>query len=68
MSNETNSSVSLGCGTLILIAIIVAIFSNGSDISSDIQNLRSEVRELAQEVKDLRTVIEVRDAEQPIPK
>jgi len=67
MSSNTDSSVSLGCGTLILIAIIVAIFSNGSDISSDIQRLRSEVQELTKEVKDLRAVIDTRNAEQPLP-
>jgi len=72
MANDSNTTVSLGCGTLILIAIIVAIFSNGSDLSNDIRRLRSEVRDLKQEVQSLhtsvqglQTTIRARNAEQP---
>jgi len=39
--------VSLGCGTLILIAIIVAIFSNGSnDDSAAIRGLQKDIQAL----------------------
>jgi hypothetical protein len=41
--------VSLGCGTLILIALIVLFFSGGSrvgDLRDEVQGLRSDVKEL----------------------
>lgn len=40
--------VSLGCGTLILIAIIVMIFSRGgiNDLEREVERLRSDIREL----------------------
>jgi predicted PurR-regulated permease PerM len=46
-----NQKASLGCGTLILIALIVMIFSNAnrgndSQITSQIQNLSNEVNSL----------------------
>ena len=40
---------SLGCGTLILIAIIVAIFS-GDDESDEIRALRQEIKALEQKI------------------
>lgn len=45
---DKNQSVSLGCGTLILIALIVLMFSNPSNqrVGNDLRELRSEVREL----------------------
>lgn len=44
--------VSLGCGTLILIALIVMMFSGGGDRSlrRDVQALRAEVAELKKSV------------------
>jgi Sec-independent protein translocase protein TatA len=43
--------VSLGCGTLILIALIVLIFSGGTDdVEREVQGLRSEVIELKRAV------------------
>lgn len=45
--------VSLGCGTLILIALIVLIFgrSKTGDLEKEIQGLRSEVVELRKAVE-----------------
>ena len=65
MSEQQNSPVSLGCGTLILIAVIVSIFSNSqSGLDDDFRRLREDVRQLTQEVQaltkevdDLREVI-----------
>ena len=45
---EKNQKVSLGCGTLILIALIVLILGNASDdeFRQEIKALRNDVREL----------------------
>jgi Sec-independent protein translocase protein TatA len=45
--------VSLGCGTLILIALIVLIFGRGgtSDLEREVKGLRSEVGELKKAVE-----------------
>jgi hypothetical protein len=45
--------VSLGCGTLILIALIVLFFSRGGtgNFEHEIGNLRSDVRELKKAVE-----------------
>ena len=48
---STNRGVSLGCGTLIIIAIIVAVFSDDSGIS----NLSRQVDELTVIVEEIRT-------------
>ena len=44
--------VSLGCGTLILIALIVMMFSGGGagDLKRDVRALRAEVTELKKSV------------------
>ena len=47
--------VSLGCGTLILIALIVMFFSNRGD---DNDLLEREVRELKTEVKALKSSVD----------
>lgn len=60
---DSNRPVSLGCGTLILIALIVLIFSNASDDGKkQLRQLRSEVQALTKEVRDLRESIEDREA------
>jgi len=41
-------TVSLGCGTLIMIGIIVAIFSRGDGNSDAIRDLQKEVQALEQ--------------------
>ena len=46
-------SVSLGCGTLILIAIIVAVFSDNSGVSE----LSTKVDELTVIVEEIRTSV-----------
>jgi hypothetical protein len=65
--------VSLGCGTLILIAVIVMIFSRGGtgDLEREIKSLRSQVDATKQavdrqtnEFKLLRGRIEALDARQ----
>jgi hypothetical protein len=60
---DRNLTVSLGCGTLILIALIVMFFSRGStkDLERDVKELRTEVGALkktieaqTEEIKALR--------------
>ena len=61
MSNDSKSQqVSLGCGTLILIALIVMIFTNrgGDDLEREIQSLRGEIGELKQTVENQTDEIE----------
>ena len=46
---EPTNKVSLGCGTLILIAVIVLIFGNANndkDLLAEVRRLRSDVRSL----------------------
>lgn len=49
----SSQKVSLGCGTLILIALIVLIFSREGvdDVEKEVQALRKEVAELKQDVQ-----------------
>lgn len=59
--SDHQQKVSLGCGTLILIAIIVLIFSGGgktNQLQREITDLRNEVRNLGSEVRSLRTTLE----------
>ena len=44
---------SLGCGTLILIAIIVAIFSRGADETDAIRALRKDIQALEQKIDNI---------------
>ncbi len=50
-------TVGLGCGTLILIAIIVSIFSGGKDASNEIRSLRSDVQNLDKKIDALQISI-----------
>ncbi len=50
MDANVNQKVSLGCGTLLLIALIVVIFSN-----SGTRGLDSEVKKLNQQVQALQS-------------
>jgi hypothetical protein len=45
---DKNQKASLGCGTLILIALIVLIFANigGNKCAEEVSGLRAEVRKL----------------------
>ena len=45
--------VQLGCGTLILIALIVIVFGSGA-VSDDVEDLEREVRALREEIVLLR--------------
>jgi hypothetical protein len=54
---------SLGCGTLFLIAIIVAIFSSGG--SSDIKALRKDIQALEQKIDRLELAPVVVDQSDP---
>jgi peptidoglycan hydrolase CwlO-like protein len=67
MAQAPDNKVSLGCGTLILIALIVMIFSRGNDsrdLSREVRGMRKEVRQLAarpdtaQEIPALRRSVE----------
>jgi Sec-independent protein translocase protein TatA len=51
--DKRSQQVSLGCGTLILIALIVLIFSGRGtgDLEREVQGLRSEVGELKKSVE-----------------
>lgn len=50
--NRTHQ-VSLGCGTMILIALIVLIFSGrgSNDLEREVRGLRSEVNELKKSIE-----------------
>jgi septal ring factor EnvC (AmiA/AmiB activator) len=50
---ETNNKASLGCGTLILIALIVMIFSNSN--RGDDKQLRNQISTLQSSVSGLKT-------------
>jgi cell division protein FtsL len=52
--SDNNRQVQLGCGTLIIIAIIVMIFSGDRGSSK----LRNEVRELNEKIERLETKID----------
>ena len=60
MHRDANYKVSLGCGTLILIALIVLIFGNmGEDnASGEISELDARIRSLESAVKDQTEQIE----------
>jgi TolA-binding protein len=57
---ENSQKANLGCGTLILIAIIVMIFGNaGNDeLSQDVQQLRQQISGLNTSVQRLESRIE----------
>jgi hypothetical protein len=46
--------VSLGCGTLILIALIVAIFSNGGGHQVDTATLMNKLNDVERDIKQLQ--------------
>ena len=58
-----NQKVQLGCGTLILIAIIVAIFSGGNQE----KKLRNDIRELHEKVDRLERKIDAMTAAPAAP-
>ena len=57
--SDSNRPASLGCGTLILIALIVLIFSNANQKGEQqIRALRSDVQHLTEEVREMRRVMQ----------
>ena len=60
-SNPSNAT--LGCGTFILIAIVVAIFSGNPSLSADIRRLETEVQQLEGKIDELNALL--REAQTP---
>lgn len=60
MPDTKSDPVQLGCGTLILIALIVLIFSGGptKDLQGDIDDLAREVVVLQEKIDDLAEAVE----------
>lgn len=50
--------VNLGCGSLILIAIIVALCSGGGGLSTRIENLDRDVQKLESKIDELSKAID----------
>jgi hypothetical protein len=61
-TNSQSNTAQLGCGTLILIAIIVIIFSGRSEV----KNLQNEIRELRNQVTRLEAKVDALNA-RPAP-
>lgn len=60
MVQPTDNKVSLGCGTLILIALIVLLFGNSggdSNLKREIRSLKNEVRSLDQKASELQSEV-----------
>jgi hypothetical protein len=64
---DKNQKVSLGCGTLILIALIVIIFGNADSdklrhdiqtLSNDVKSLQSSIQSQSRQIYELKEVIE----------
>lgn len=67
MARDRRNSVDLGCGTFILIALIVLFFSGGGatgDLKKQVKTLQEEVLVLEQKIDVLTQVIEA--AHQPV--
>lgn len=62
---DSQQQASLGCGTLILIALIVLIFGNAGnqEQTEEIRDLRRQVSSLEQMVEDLRKSVERQSGE-----
>jgi hypothetical protein len=70
LSTEHTRTATLGCGSLILIALIVAIFSKGAsdDVERGIGGLRSDVQELkrsidaqSQQIREMHDALKKRE-------
>ena len=59
-SDLPSQKVSLGCGTLILIALIVLIFSNSGtkDNTRQLNEIKTELSRLREDMANLRRTIE----------
>jgi uncharacterized protein YlxW (UPF0749 family) len=60
VSNNSNNGVTLGCGSLILIALIVMFFSGGSakEVGEEVKKLRTEIQTLQSDVKTLQKSVD----------
>ncbi|MFK7817448.1 MAG: hypothetical protein AB8G99_01910 [Planctomycetaceae bacterium] len=66
-SSSSSNSASLGCGTLILIALIVLFFGNNNDeLTNQVRSLRADVKALSSEVQELRETM-AGDVEESLP-
>ena len=56
---EKSQTASLGCGTLILIALIVLFFSGGParELKDDVKKLHADVRSLQSDVSSMKTTL-----------
>lgn len=63
--DRSSQTVSLGCGTLILIALIVLIFGRGGteQLESEVRALKGDVAQLSTEIGDLKGAV-ARQSEQ----
>jgi septal ring factor EnvC (AmiA/AmiB activator) len=70
LSREQSRTVSLGCGTLLLIALIVAVFSrsNTHDVDEKLDALRNDVKQLqksidgqTQQIRELTELLKKRE-------
>ncbi len=71
MPQERDNKVSLGCGTLILIAIIVLIFSGSGtnrQLRDEMNQLKNAVANLQNEIKSLQRTIENQQRSGPAPR
>ena len=50
--DDSGPTANLGCGTLIIIAIIVASFSNGGP-KGEIRNLRKDIKRIEEKIDNL---------------
>ena len=57
----------MGCGTLILIAIIVAMFSRGGDTELKVEALRRDVQQVQQSINALGQELRRRTAQPEKP-
>jgi outer membrane murein-binding lipoprotein Lpp len=57
-TRSTPHSVNLGCGSLILIAIIVAICSGGGGLSARIERLDADIQKLENKIEELGKAVD----------
>jgi uncharacterized protein YlxW (UPF0749 family) len=60
MAQPTDNKVSLGCGTLILIALIVLLFGNSggnSDLKREIRSLKNEIGSIGRKTSEVQSEV-----------
>lgn len=68
MAQERDNKVSLGCGTLIFIAIIVLIFRGSGghkELRDEVNQLKNAITSLQNDVKSLQRTIENQQRSNP---